>query len=141
MAGLLRSDDGDGTSPGGGDEGAGFPEGDLGQASLASCCLKPDTPAPLLPSTWIAYLMHTPATHDANALPVSPLLLRAVMQTVKRCLETGIKGCHLLVTAAGPFRPDDKGWGANGAVAAGVGRFHLCLSRTQIVSSLPLTFC
>lgn len=40
-----------------GDEGGGVPEGDLGQASLASCRLKRDTQAPLLPSTWIAYLM------------------------------------------------------------------------------------
>lgn len=35
------------------------PEGDLGQASLTSCCLKQDTRAPLLPSTWITYLTHT----------------------------------------------------------------------------------
>lgn len=63
MHAELRSDDDDRTSveqsPGGGDEGAGFPEGDLGQSSLTSCCLKLDTRAPLLPSTWIAYLMHT----------------------------------------------------------------------------------
>lgn len=39
-----------------GDEGAG---GDLGQASLTSCCLKQDTRAPLHPSTWITYLTHT----------------------------------------------------------------------------------
>lgn len=49
------------------------PEGDLGRASLTSCCLKQDTRAPLLPSTWIAYLIHTllhTHTHahtDANA--------------------------------------------------------------------------
>ena len=35
------------------------PEGDLSRASLTSCCLKHDTRAPLLPSTWIAYLMYT----------------------------------------------------------------------------------
>lgn len=63
MRAGLRSDDDDRTSmewsPGGGDEGAGFPEGDLGQSSLTSCCLKLDTRASLLPSTWIIYLIYT----------------------------------------------------------------------------------
>lgn len=56
-------------SPGGGDEGAGFPEGDLGRSSLTSCCLKLDTRASPLPSTWIVYLMHT---HQQLMMPTLP---------------------------------------------------------------------
>ena len=62
-------------SPAVGDEGAGFPEGDLGQAALTSCCLKQDTRAPRLPSTWITYLIHIDIHTDANAIGIPFLLL------------------------------------------------------------------
>lgn len=88
----LRSDDDDRTGgeprPAGGGEGAGLAEGDLGQASLTSCCLKLDPRAPLLPCTWIAYLM---LSHQQllmpTLLPVSPR---------QGCKQVGVRLAHLL---------------------------------------------
>lgn len=100
MRAALRSDDDDRTGveqrPARGGEGAGLPEGDLGQASLTSCCLKLDTRAPLLPSTWIAYLRHSRCQHSpGSSLIVLCRSANSRPQVVLRLTTCSLAGTRL----------------------------------------------
>lgn len=136
MRAELRSDDDDRTGveqrPAGGGEGAGLPEGDLGQASLTSCCLKLDTRAPLLPSTWIAYLRRSRCQHSpGSSLIVLCRSANSRHQVVLRLATCALAGTRLAAPG--------WGWGGRdkrcGSMSGQIFFFLPCLNGSQIFFS------